>query len=110
MFFRDGIEQRRREAQDESGVILIVNLPAGGCKCRDDVDVAVHRGAGVALSSPAAGDFCCGSHVDGDEDTLEFRNFEDAGGIGTELQGEAIGCLAKWDNPRERRVRRDVQG
>jgi hypothetical protein len=70
VFFRDSIEQRRREAEDESGVVRAMNLPMGVCARGDDVDIAVHRGAGVALSSSAAGDLCCGSYVDGDEHTL----------------------------------------
>jgi hypothetical protein len=54
----------------------------------------MHCGAGVALSSSATGNLGRGSHVDGDEHTLQFWNFEDAGGIGTELQGQPIGCFA----------------
>src|SRR5216683_820372 len=34
VFFRDGVQQRGRKTQDESGVVLVVKLPAGGGKCR----------------------------------------------------------------------------
>jgi hypothetical protein len=87
VFFSDSIEQGGRKAEDESGVVLVVNLPAGVDAGRDDVDIAVHRGAGMALSSSAAGDSCCSPHVDGDEHTLKFGNVQDPSGIGTELQG-----------------------
>src|SRR6266851_6693074 len=83
VFFRDGVEERRREGEDKRGVILVVNLAAGVDACRDNVDIAVHGGASVALSSSAAGDFCCGAHVDRNERTLQFGNLQDSGRVGT---------------------------
>src|SRR5260370_29562790 len=83
VFFSARVEERRREAEDKRGVVLVVNLPAGVDARGDDVDIAVHRGASVALSSSATGDFCCGAHVDGDEHALQFGNVEDSSVIGT---------------------------
>jgi hypothetical protein len=75
VLFRDDIEQRWRQAKDEGGVVLVVDLPAGGCVCRNDVDVSVNGGAGVAFSSSATGDLRGGADVDGNEDTLQLWNF-----------------------------------
>ncbi len=110
VFFRDGVQQRGRKTQDESGVVLVVKLPAGGGKCRDNVDIAVHGGASVALSSSATGDLCCGAHVDGNEHTLQFGDVQDSNGIGTELQGQPVGCFAIGEDPRQPRVHCDVRG
>src|ERR1700677_4360705 len=40
VLFGYSIEQRRRKAQDQSGIVLVVYLPARGCKSRDDVDTS----------------------------------------------------------------------
>jgi hypothetical protein len=110
VFFGDGVEQGRRKGKNERGVVLVVNLPTGVCASGDNVDIAVHRGAGMALSSSAAGDSCCGPHVDGDEYALQFGNVQDPSGIGTELQGEPVCCLAIGEDPRQSRVRCDIRG
>ncbi len=110
LFFRDSIHQRGRKTQDESGVVLVVKLPARGCECGNDVDITMDRGATVALASSAAGDFCCGAHVDRDENTLQLGNVQDAGGIGTELQGEAFGCFAIGEDAGQPGVRCNVRG
>jgi len=85
-----------------------VNLPVGVDACRDNVDIAVYRRAGMALSSSAAGDFCRGADMDGDEHALEFGNVQNARRIGTELQGEPVGCLAIGEDAGQPDVRRYV--
>lgn len=40
--------------------------------------------------------------MDGDEYALQLGNFQDSGGIGTEFQGEAVGCSAVGKDLRER--------
>jgi hypothetical protein len=101
LLFRDDIEERGRETEDESGVVLIVNLPTGGGVSGNDVDVAVNCRAGVAHSCTAAGDFGGGAYVDRDEDTLQLGNFEDSDRVGPELQGQPLRRFAKGEDRRE---------
>ena len=87
-----------------------MNLPARIDAGGDDVDIAVHSGASVALSSSATRDLCRGTYVDGHEHILQFGNFKDACGIGSELKEESTGSLAEGQDPRRGEVGSDVQG
>jgi len=110
LFFRDRIEQRGREGQDESRVVLVVDLPAGVRACGDDVDIAVHCGAGVAFSPAAARDLCSSADMDRDDYASQLRDFEYPDGIGTELQGEPAGRFTIGKDLRQASVGCDVQG